>query len=141
MEQNKELVKTKSKTETYKSLLLGLVIIASAFLPFIHDLIPKGVSFPGYSSLRTFLYVVFLNLFGFIGWLLYLSKSKGDLHRFTILVPVSMVAYQLVVYIVNLKQTAFNEINLKIIITFVLILAVVIIYFKNKLKQANKKNT
>lgn len=130
----KTLEKKKFKRGIFKSLILGLVIIASAFLPFIHDLIPRGVSYPGYSGLRPFLYVVFINLFGFIGWLLYLIKSKGDLHRFTILVPVSMVAYQLVVYILNLKQTAFNEINLKLIITFILILGVVIIYYRNKIK-------
>lgn len=133
MEQSKQLVKKNSKKEIFKSLILGLVIIASAFLPFAHDLIPKGVSFPGYSGLRPFLFVVFLNLFGLIGWVLYLFKSRGDLHRFTILVPVSMVVYQLIVYIINLKQTAFNEVNIKLIVTFILILCVVVIYFRNKI--------
>lgn len=135
MEQNKLSEKKKLKKETSRSLIIALVIIASAFLPYIHDLIPRGVSYPGYSGLRPFLYIVFINLFGLIGWTLFLMKSKKELYRFVILVPVSLVTYQLIVYILNLKKTSFNDVNIKLAITFLLTLVVTIVYFKNKLKK------
>ncbi len=135
---NNHLKKKNSKKTIYKSFIFAFAIVLCAFLPFIHDLVPRGIDYPGYSSLRTFLYVALENLFGLIGWSLFLWQSKGKMYRFAILVPVLMTFYQLIIYIVNLKKTSFNDVNIKLVITFVVIIIIVVIYFKQKLKKKNE---
>lgn len=101
-------------------------------MPYIHDLFPKGVDFPGYSSSRVFLYIVLINLFGLIGWILFYVHAQGKSYRFIIWLPILTTTYQIIVHILNLKSTSFNEINLKFILTFTAFTLLVIWYFAKK---------
>jgi hypothetical protein len=129
-----ESIKRKSKKTTYKSLGIGVLIIILSTLPYIHDLIPKGIEYPGYSSLRVFLYLILTNIFGLIGWLLAYHLARGRSYRFTMIIPIMTQTYQIFIYMLNLKSTSFNEIDLKFYITFGLSLLVCIWYFKRKLQ-------
>ncbi|TPN84510.1 MARVEL/CASP family protein [Aquimarina algicola] len=122
-----------------KEIVIGLLILLCSILPYIHDAIPKEKTFPGYSSLRVFLYVTMINFFGLIGWLIAYFESKGKRYRFIMIIPVINILYQLFVYIFNLKKTSFNDLNLKIILTFIVSFFVFAFYFKRKIKQKNKK--
>jgi hypothetical protein len=124
--------KTKLKTAIY-----SVLILVASLMPYIHDLFPKGVDFPGYSSSRVFLYIVLINTFGLIGWLLFFIHAKGRSYRFIIILPVLTTTYQICLHILNLKETSFNELNLKFILTFFIFVFLVGWYYiaKTKLKD------
>ncbi len=137
----KHLTKMKSTTTTSKEFLIGALILICSVLPYIHDAIPRetqsGIS--GYSSLRVFLYITLINVFGMIGWLIAYSEAKGKRYRFVMIVPIINIMYQLFIYILNLKKTSFNDLNLKFLITFIISLLVFLFYFLRKIKK-NKQS-
>ncbi len=130
-----KLKKKKLKTMIYKDIFIGVLILLCSILPYIHDAIPREKTFPGYSSLRVFLYVTLINVFGLIGWLIAYFESKGKRYRFIMIVPIMNILYQLFVYIFNLKKTSFNDLNLKFIITILIAFLVLIFYFSRKIKK------
>lgn len=129
--------KTKSTTTISKDIIIGGLILLCSVLPYIHDAVPRetesGIS--GYSSLRVFLYITLINVFGLVGWLIAYMEAKGKRYRFVIIIPIINIAYQLFIYILNLKKTSFNDLNLKFLITFVISVLVFVFYFTRKLKQ------
>jgi hypothetical protein len=131
------LIKKNSKRAIYRDFLIGGLILLSSILPYIHDAIPKGMSagISGYSSLRVFLFVVLINLFGLIGWVIAYFEARGKRYRFVIIVPIINITYQVFIYILNLKKTSFNDLNLKFIITFTVSLLVFLFYFLRKIKK------
>ena len=106
-------------------------------MPYIHDIIPRntqaGIS--GYSSLRVFLYVLLINLFGLIGWIVAYYEAKEKRYRFVMIVPIINITYQVFIYIMNLKKTSFNDLNLKFLITFVASVLIFLFYFLRKVKK------
>ncbi len=135
------LIKTKYKKEIFKEFVIGGLILLCSILPYIHDIVPKGIpsKISGYSSLRVFLYVVLVNLFGLIGWLIAYFEAKGKRYRFVIIVPIINVLYQLCIYILNLKKTSFNDINLKFLITLSACILIFLFYFLRKFKKNTEK--
>jgi hypothetical protein len=125
------------KKKKLKTAIFSVLILAASLMPYIHDLFPKGVDFPGYSSSRVFLYIVLINTFGLIGWLLFFIHAKGRSYRFIIILPVLTTTYQICLHILNLKETSFNELNLKFILTFFIFVFLVGWYYiaKAKLKD------
>jgi uncharacterized membrane protein len=123
-----------SKKKKLRTAIYSVLILAASLMPYIHDLFPKGVDFPGYSSSRVFLYIVLINVFGLIGWLLFFIHAKGRSYRFIIILPVLTTTYQICLHILNLKETSFNELNLKFILTFFIFVFLVGWYYIAKLK-------
>lgn len=116
-----------------KNFWIALLIILLAVLPFIHDIIelPPG-EFKGFSSRRVFLYMFSINLFSHLGWLLAFILAKDKPFRFSILIPVSLSLYQVIILITGLKDSSLNEATTKFIITVVLSFLVVIKFFTGK---------
>ncbi len=125
---------------TSKEFVIGALILICSLLPYIHDAIPRetqaGIS--GYSSLRVFLYITLINVFGLVGWLIAYFEAKGKRYRFVMIVPIMNIVYQLFIYILNLKKTSFNDLNLKFLITFIVSVMVFIFYFMRKFKQSKE---
>lgn len=122
---------------TYKNAIIAIFIILIATLPFLHDTISRELTFPasGYKALRVFVYVVLTNLFGLVGFLGWFIEAKGKQYRFALLVPILMNTYQLLIYILNMKKTSFNDFDFKIYITIAVALTVTLNYFYLKLKK------
>jgi hypothetical protein len=122
---------------TSKEFVIGAFILICSLLPYIHDAIPRetqaGIS--GYSSLRVFLYITLINVFGLIGWLMAYFEAKGKRYRFVMIIPIINIAYQLFIYILSLKKTSFNDLNLKFLITFIVSVLVFLFYFMRKFKS------
>lgn len=124
-----------STKKRLKTTIYSVLILLASTMPYIHDLFPRGVDFPGYSSSRVFLYIVLINLFGLIGWLVAYAHAKGKSYRFIMWLPILTTTYQIFIHILNLKSSSFNEINLKMILTFVGFTLLVIWYFVQKSKS------
>lgn len=120
----------KLRTGTY-----SILILIAATLPYIHDVLPKHLEFPGFSSMRVAIFVIGTEIFALIGWILAFVHAKGKEYRFVMALPIITVTYELIVKILNLKSTSFNELNLKYIITFSAFTLLVIWYFINKNKN------
>ena len=127
----------KSKKTISRDFYISIIVVLISSLVYLHDLdIFKGMAgFSGFSSLRVGLFIVFLMLFGLCGWIGWFLEAKGKRYRFSLLMPVFMISYQLSVYLLNQRDTATNEFNTKIIINFVLILFLVLYYFYTKIKN------
>ena len=134
----KLLKKMKSKKPIFRNLIIGLLIIFCAILPYLHDLplLNGKEGFSGFSSLRIGIWAVSIYILALIPWILFFIVSKGKSYRFTILVPIFMLIYQLIVYIFDARQNAINEFNVKFIVTFSLAIAITIIYFFTKSKRS-----
>jgi len=134
---SKNSVKTKSTTMTYKNAFIAVFIILLSTLPYLHDTIPRELSFPasGYKALRVFVYIVLTNLFGLIGFIGWFIAAKGKQYRFALLVPILMNTYQLLIYVLNMKKSTFNDFDFKIYITIAITFVITINYFYLKLKK------
>jgi hypothetical protein len=104
-------------------------------MPYIHDAIPTGIEYPGYSSLRVFLYVLFINIFGLAGWIVAWVNAKKKNYRFVIALPVISTTYQIIVHICNLKSTSFNDLNVKFIVSFTSFAIITIWYLIKKYRN------
>ncbi len=135
------LIKKNSKRTIYRDFLIGGLILLSSILPYIHDAIPRGVGegISGYSSLRVLLFVVLINLFGLIGWVIAYFEARGKRYRFVMIVPIINITYQVFIYVLNLKKTSFNDLNLKFLITFMVSSLVFLFYFLRKIKKKNQE--
>ncbi len=115
-------------------MMVAILIVLVSSLPYLHDQAPRGGGeFYGFSSLRVFLYLVFTNLFAHLGWLIAFFIAKGKPYRFALLVPVTLSLYVLIVNILNLKATSFHDLTTRYIIIMVIILGLVLNYFKNRI--------
>lgn len=134
---NSPLKKWKSKIATFKvsfkELGIALLIIAFATFPYLHDILPlsKSETFHGFSSMRVFSFMLLINVYSHLGWLIAFFLAKGKSYRFALLVPIGLSAYQISIILFNLKKTELNSINIKFILFITLSLFVVIHYFKN----------
>ncbi len=121
---------------TYKNAVLAIFIILLSTLPYLHDGIARKVyPIAGYNSLRVFVYIVLTNLFGLIGFIGWFVAAKGKQYRFALLVPIFMNTYQLLIYVLNMKKTTFNDFDFKIYITIAITLVITLNYFYLKLKK------
>ena len=127
----------KSKKPIFKNLFIGLLIIFCATLPYLHDLplLNGKEGFSGFSSLRIGIWVISIYILALIPWILFFIASKGKSYRFTILVPIIMLTYQLIVYIFDARQLNINKFNIKFIITISLAIAITVFYFLKKSKR------
>lgn len=137
---NGESTTEKPKTTTYKSLVIGLSIILAAFLVYLHDFTDswRGMEgFSGFSSLRVALYHTFLLSFALYGWFRAFIESKGKIYRVTYIVPIVMVSYQLLVYLLDARDTTTNEFSTKIIFQVLVLPTVLFLtyYFGKKLRK------
>lgn len=149
-----ELKEKKSRIKILENFLIAVAIIGLSSLPYIHDIITisgeglKGwvpdwglQSFLtdsegyvlGFSSYRVFIYTLLLHLFAHIGYTGWFFEASGKLYRPFILVPVILSMYQIGIILFNWRSSAFNQPNIKIIITIVLSLFLAYnFYFNNK---------
>jgi hypothetical protein len=124
---------------TYKNAAIAVFIILLSSLPYLHDIISRELSFSGYSSLRVFVYIVLTNLFGLIGFMGWFVEARGRQYRFALLVPIIMNTYQLLIYVLNMKKSTFNDFDFKIYTTIAVTLVVTLNYFYLKLKNNSSK--
>ncbi|MEE9377511.1 MAG: hypothetical protein V3V33_05700 [Candidatus Lokiarchaeia archaeon] len=124
----------------YKNGVISALIISLAILPFLHDLIPRELSFTfsGYTSLRVFVYIVLTNIFALIAFIGWFIEAKGKQYRFALLVPIIMNTYQLLIYVLNMKKSTFNDFDFKIYISIILSLVITINYFYLKFKNSDQ---
>ncbi|UOB19262.1 hypothetical protein [Abyssalbus ytuae] len=116
-----------------KNLWVALTVIVVSMLPFIHDMIQLGPGeFLGFSSRRVFLYMVAINVFSHIGWILAFFLAKDKPYRFSLLVPVSLSLYNIIILVTGLKDTGLNEATTKFFIVMILSTLLIIKYFRNK---------
>lgn len=122
---------------TYKNGIISVFIILLSTLPYLHDTVSRELSFPasGYKALRVFVYVVLTNIFGLIGFIGWFIEAKGKQYRFALLVPILMNTYQLLIYILDMKKSSFNDFDFKIYITIAVTLTVTLNYFYLKTKR------
>jgi len=119
-----------------------MLIVIAAFLPYIHDAIPKGLKgYFGFSSFRVMVWTISIFIFGITGWFYAFVNAKGRLYRFALLVPIFMATYQLLIYIFDARKSEFNTLNAKLIVTFVLIAIVLLNYFMLKRRGYGRKVT
>ena len=127
------LRKKKSKKLTY-NYVLAVSICVISLLPYLHDIyLFKGMKgFSGFSSFRVGIWVISLFIWGLFGWILAFINSKGKKYRFTILTPILMAVYQLLIYVINARKSDINNFSTKVILNIILILSIVVLYFKLK---------
>lgn len=124
----------KSWTTIYKVSLLLLVV---TLLIYIHDVIPQGYGKVGKSSLRVYLYTVFAELRYLIVLLFLYALSKGKQWRFIVLLPILLTTYQTIIRLFGWQRSAFNEFDVKLVITFV-VTGILAFYYFNKSKSIKK---
>lgn len=124
----------KSKKQIFKQFSIGLLIVFSAVLPYLHDLqfFEEKKGFSGFSSLRIGIWVLSIYIFSLIPWILFFIASKGKTYRFTLLVPIFMLLYQLTVYILNERESYINKFDIKFTITLVVAIFITVFYFIKK---------
>ena len=110
-------------------------IVVTTLLIYLHDLIPKGSGKIGKSSLRVYFYTVNSELRFLLVWFLVYALAKGKVWRFVIWLPILMTTYQLLIRIFSLQTTAYNDFNLKFVISLLVFIALIVFYFYRKRKE------
>lgn len=130
------MTKIPLKKKTF-NVLIAVVICVISVLPYLHDLdIFKGKKgFSGFSSLRIAVWCVSLFVVAVSGWVVALIKSKGCNYRFLFLVPITMLIYQLSVYVLDARKHVINSFDIKIVINIAIVLLIAVFYFKRKKKK------
>ena len=128
----KELKTAKSRMTIYK---IVAFIVVTTLLIYLHDLIPKGSGKIGKSSLRVYFYTVNSELRFLLVWFLVYALAKGKVWRFVIWLPILMTTYQLLIRIFSLQTTAYNDFNLKFVISLLVFIALIVFYFYRKRKE------
>ncbi len=125
--------KTKLQTTIF-NFIVALVIAGISFLPYLHDFeIFKGQEgFSGFSSLRVGIWVISLFIIAICGWAFAFLGHKGKQYRFVMLAPIIMLIFQLMIYVLDSRKTFVNDLNLKVILNFIVLGIIIIIYFKLK---------
>jgi len=140
-----------------------MAIILLSSLPYIHDVISirgEGLKgwvpdfglqniltnadgkIMGFSSYRIFVYTLLLHLFAHIGWVGWFFDARRKLYRPFLLVPISLSLYQIGIILFNSRATAFNEPNVKIILTIcVTVLLAINFFLNNKVLKTNYYTT
>ena len=132
-----------------------MAIIFLSSLPYIHDVITirgeglkgwvpdwglaellrdKNGKILGFSSYRVFIYTLALHVFAHIGWAGWFLDAKGKLYRPFLLLPVILSLYQIAIILFNSRETAFNQPNIKIVISIVISIILAINFFANNKK-------
>jgi peptidoglycan/LPS O-acetylase OafA/YrhL len=119
-----------------------LVVCVISVLPYLHDLnLFKGKKgFSGFSSLRIAIWVISLFVVAISGWLVAFVKSKGSLYRFVFLVPLVMLVYQLLIYVLDARQSSVNTFNIKILLNIGVVIGLALVYFAKKQQKTPGNN-
>lgn len=129
----------RSKTTTFKTLVVALGILLLSVLPYLHDFeFFKGKNgFSGFSSLRVGMWAVSLFVVALAGWIGFFLKSKGSEYRFAILAPIFMLSFQLGIYLFDARKTTSNDLSTKVWLNlgFAVILIVAYVYGKSKTRS------
>lgn len=130
--QIEQLTKTKQKKRIFRSRSTSFLIVLSAFIPLVHDLIPKNVEgFFGFSSARVMTYWLLMLAYGILPWLMVIFRTKKiALKRIYMLISLGPF-YQMLIYIFDIRKTIFNDHEYKILVYLVLMI-LVLFTFKNK---------
>tara|TARA_Y100000588_G_C13728797_1_gene700518 strand:- start:153 stop:488 length:336 start_codon:yes stop_codon:yes gene_type:complete len=109
---------------------------------YIHDcgLFNGMPGFSGFSSMRVALFITSLmSLALFLGICAFV-ESKGKLYRAAYLVPVIMLTYQLLIYLLNARDTTTNEFSVKIIFQVVIIPSLILgAYYVGKKSKEDER--
>lgn len=119
----------KSPTTIFK---IVATILVATLLIYIHDAIPKGWGQVGKSSLRVFLYTVNAELRFLLVLFLLFWVAKGRVWRFSLVLPIVLTTYQLIIRLFCLQNTSYNEFDTKFVVTFLLAVALIVYYFKHR---------
>lgn len=110
-----------------------MLLVFTATLPFLHDFLEPSTSpIFGFKSFRVFIYISSVNIFSVLGWYLFFIHAKGKKYRFAILVPLLIQAYQVIMYIFNLKKTEVNAVEFKFIAVLFAAILFTILFFKGR---------
>lgn len=63
------------------------------------------------------------------GWIVAFINSRQRKYRFVMLLPICMLMFQLVVYVLDARKNSINDFNTKVLVNGALIIALVIYYF------------
>src|SRR5690606_19628880 len=88
--------------------------------------------FSGFSSLRISIWTISLFIIAISGWAVAFANSKGKQYRFAILAPIAMLVFQLLIYVLDQRAGAINELSTKVIINFAILFLIILTYFKLK---------
>lgn len=146
MKNYKASTTTKSTTTRFsQNVGMALLIFAASFLPYIHDIDIFGINlreiegFQGFKSLRSAFFVLGLMLFGMIGWIFAFIKSKGELYRIAFLVPICMVFYQLLIYLLDIRKTSTNDFSTKVLVNILIMASLMATYLFIKYKRSKNE--
>lgn len=133
------MTKILSKKATFNVLKVILICVLS-ILPYLHDFnfFAGKKGFSGFSSLRVGIWVVSLFLVAISGWVFALINAKGVRYRFAFLVPITMLFYQLLVYVLDERKSVINNFNIKILVNILIFILVAFFYFRRKSLKNNE---
>ncbi len=88
------------------------------------------------ASLRLGVWVVSMFMIAISGWVFAFVNSKGKQYRFSFIAPLIMLIFQLVIYVFDKRDSALNEFNIKVFLSFLVSLVIIVLYFiiKKKLR-------
>jgi len=132
---NNKLEMTKSPTTTFKVIF---IIVLATLLIYIHDFIPKGSGKIGRSSLRVYSYTVGAELRFLIILFLLWWKSKGEIWRFVLGLPIIMTTYQLIIRVFTQQGTEWNNADTKFYVTLIIAGLLIAFYFYKKRPKENE---
>ena len=119
----------KSTTTIYK--IVAVVLFATIII-YLHDFIPKGYGKVGRSSLRVYLFTVSAELRALI-WLFFVwFLAKGKAWRFTLILPILLTTYQLIIRLSPNKNVVWNQADYKLYLTLLISAGLIIYYFKKR---------
>lgn len=122
--------------DTVRNRLISFLIIFYAGFTFYHDFLPRGVSgYFGFNSIRVMAFQLLIQFLILLGWVRLFRLTKGKQFRFALLVPISSMLYQFIVFFFNAKETSYNEVSVKLLILTGVLVLVSISYFKSKIDR------
>lgn len=155
---SKVSTKKKSRTRILDSFWGALAILVLSTLPYFHDIITdadglkswvpilgienlltdsNGKIF-GFSTYRVFLYTLLLFVFASIGWLGWYQSAKRKFYGSPLLLVTISGIYQIVLILLNLKRTFWNDPTLKVSLLIAAFLTLGFFYIKKKDFNINK---
>lgn len=137
------LTETKSRTRICNPFVGALTIIGLSTLPYFHDFITDSEGLRswvpvlgiekiltdsnnkilGFSAYRVFLYTFFIFVFAAIGWAGWYRTARNKYYGNGLLLVLFSGLYQVVLIVLNLRRTMFNELEPKLILLALLFLA------------------
>lgn len=118
------------------------MIFLAAFMVYIHDcgLFDEREGFSGFSSMRVGTFIVSIFLLALFLGIRAFIESRGKIYRVAYLVPIFMLGYQLLVYLLNAREDVINEFNTKALFQTVIIPALILgAYYVGKKSGWNER--